>query len=204
MLRCHRGLAPPTLLFYLLILPSHLNSILSSLSPLYHALVSAVFCQSVCICSEAQIISLLVVLADLVLFSSPVGPALLFLHPSFPLYDSARLSALVFPCSYARLFTVSLPFHLCSHPALPLDFSGGCLSAPRRLGWSRSLFGTLWKWTTFWRLMPAGWFLVLSFCFRCLNKCLFSTCYWIPVSFLTCITVALASFAASHKWAPHF
>ncbi len=58
-LRCHHGLAPPTLLFYLLILPSHLHSILSSLSPLYHALVSAVFCQSVSICSVAPIIFLL-------------------------------------------------------------------------------------------------------------------------------------------------
>ncbi len=34
-LRCHHGLAPPTLLFYLLILPSHLHSILSSLSPVF-------------------------------------------------------------------------------------------------------------------------------------------------------------------------
>ncbi len=38
-----------------------------------------------------------------------------------------RLSALVFPCSCARLFTATLPLHLCSHPALPLDLSGGCL-----------------------------------------------------------------------------
>ncbi len=58
-LRCHHSLAPPTLLFSLLILPSHLHSILSSLSPLYHALVSAVLCQSVSICSEAPIIFLL-------------------------------------------------------------------------------------------------------------------------------------------------
>ncbi len=34
-LRCHHSLAPPTLLFYLLILPSHLHSILSSLSPVF-------------------------------------------------------------------------------------------------------------------------------------------------------------------------
>ncbi len=29
--------------------------------------------------------------------------------------------------------TVSLPFHLCSHPALPLDLSGGCLLPSRCL-----------------------------------------------------------------------
>ncbi len=58
---CHHGLAPPTLLFYLLILPSHLHSILSSLSPVFkNALVSAVFfCQSVSICYAAPIIFLL-------------------------------------------------------------------------------------------------------------------------------------------------
>ncbi len=93
MLRCHRVLAPPNLLFYLLILPSHLHSILSSLSPLYHALMSAVFCHSISICSEALIIFLLIVLADIILFlfSSPVGLALLFLHRSFLILTPASL-----------------------------------------------------------------------------------------------------------------
>ncbi len=43
-LRCHRGVY--LLLFCLLILPPHLHSVLSSLSPLYLALVFAVLCQS--------------------------------------------------------------------------------------------------------------------------------------------------------------
>ncbi len=50
---------PPILLSCVLTLPPHLHSILSSLSPLYHALVFAVLCQSVMRCSEVQIISLL-------------------------------------------------------------------------------------------------------------------------------------------------
>ncbi len=83
-LRCHHGLAPPTLLFYLLILPSHLHSILSSLSPLFHALVSAVFLsvRKHLFCSSEYLSA--VVLADVLLyFSSPVGLALLFLHHLF-------------------------------------------------------------------------------------------------------------------------
>ncbi len=60
-LRCHHGLAPPTLLFYLLILPSHLHSILSSLSPVFKmpSCLLFFFCQSVSICSAAPIIFLL-------------------------------------------------------------------------------------------------------------------------------------------------
>ncbi len=85
-LRCHHGLAPPTLLFYLLILPSHLHSILSSLSPVFKMPSCLLFFLSVrkhLFCSSDYLSA--VVLADFVLlyFSSPVGLALLFLHPFF-------------------------------------------------------------------------------------------------------------------------
>ncbi len=135
----HRGLTPPTLLFYLLILPSHLHSILSSLSPLYHALVSAVFCQSVSICSEAQIISLLVVLADIVLFlfSSPVGLALLFLHPSFFILTPASLGLWSALCLGFSLFVCS-SLHG-NPPASSLLASSASPGSQRRLSIAFSL-----------------------------------------------------------------
>ncbi len=86
-LRCHHGLAPPTLLFYLLILPSHLHSILSSLSPVFkmpsYLLFFFLSVRKHLFCSSDYLSA--VVLADFVLlyFSSTVGLALLFLHPFF-------------------------------------------------------------------------------------------------------------------------
>ncbi len=114
--------------------PPALYSILI-ISSFQNALVSAVFL-SVCkhlFCSSDYLSA--VVLADFVLlyFSSPVGLALLFLHPFF----------YTLTCLY-RTLVGSLPWfftvrvlvssrHPCSHPALLLDLSGGCLLPSRRL-----------------------------------------------------------------------
>ncbi len=79
-------------------------------------------------------------LADIVLFkfSSPVGLALLFLHPFFLNLTPASLGLWSALCLGFSLFVCSSlhgipPAHLCSHPALPLDLSGGCLLPSRCL-----------------------------------------------------------------------
>ncbi len=81
-----------------------------------------------------------VVLADfvLLLFSSPVGLALLFLHPFFLILSPASIGLWSALCPDFSLFVCSSlhgipPAHLCSHPALLLDLSGGCLLPSRCL-----------------------------------------------------------------------
>ncbi len=196
MLRCHHGLAPPTLLFYLLILPSHLHSILSSLSPvfkmpsclLFLSVRKHLFCSSVYISA--------VVLADFVLlyFSSPVGLALLFLHPFFytltclyrtlvgslPWFFTVRvlvssrhpsrsslLASSTFPGFQRRLFIAFSP------PLCPAGSAEAGLCSARR-GSELLAIGEC-------QLVDFG----TEFLVSLYKYILFFTCCWIPVSFLT-------------------
>ncbi len=116
-----------------------------------------------------------VVLADfvLLLFSSPVGLVLLFLHPFFLILSPASIGLWSALCPGFSLFVCSSlhgipPAHLCSHPALLLDLSGGCLLPSRCLSAPPARLKPVSV-----RWMPAGWFLGLSFCFRCINTFLF-------------------------------
>ncbi len=104
--------------------------------------MSAVFCQSVSICSAAPIIVLPnIILCELTSFS------FIFLVLSVWRYYFCILSFLHSPASIGlwsalcpgfSLFVCSSlhgipPAHLCSHPALLLDLSVGCLLPSRRL-----------------------------------------------------------------------
>ncbi len=169
MLRYHRGLCPTLLVI--------LSANSSSPPALYSVLIiSPLSCPRVCClvsvrmrCSEAQFISLLIILADPIMFfffflscrsGAPVFAILPFRYTpaALGLWPALCLGVFLFVCPsfhgippYSSLLDSGAPSGF--QRWLPIAFSLPLYPAGSA---EAGLFVTLWKWAIFWRYMPDG------------------------------------------------